>query len=72
MSYLDDFSPEHDPRPEHSVPWIQLPSAGDVAMAVRRKAVSLLDRIRYFDPVDAIETFAMRLRAVRELLSARP
>ena len=72
MSYLDDFSPEHDPRPEHVVPWIQFPTASDVARAVRRAVSARIDRIRSFDPVDAAETAVARVQAVRQLLSSRP
>lgn len=72
MSYLDDFSPEHDPRPEHAVPWIQLPDARDVALAVRRAGRLLVDRVRYFDPVDTAETAVARVQAFRQLLSSRP
>lgn len=71
-SDLKGFSEEHAPRPEHDVPWMTLPTVGDVVHVLRRAASSLLDRVRHFDPVDAIETFGSRLRAVRELLSSRP
>ena len=69
---LEGFSEEHAPRPGHDVPWIQLPTRRDVVRVVHRAACSVRDRVRYFDPVDMVETFAMRLRAVRELLSSRP